>query len=81
MSHDEIEKHLEAIVRRELEWDGDLPTGELALHFDSLQLMTLLVAVEDHFRIIVEPADEQALQTAADIVNLIGEKTDDRRHG
>jgi acyl carrier protein len=78
MRHDEIVRRLEQIVRRELDWEGELPSGELALHFDSLQLMTLLVAVEDHFHIVVEPDDEQELETAADMVNLIGEKTDDR---
>lgn len=82
MSREEIVEDLGRIVHSvtesERDWAGELPAGELGLHFDSMQLLTLLVAVEDHFEIVLEPDDEARIQTVGDIVALIQEKTHDR---
>ncbi len=74
----DIERRLLEIAHDELDWEGELPTGPLADHFDSLQLMTLVVAVEDEFRIILEPEDEEAIVTLGDLTALIGEKAHGR---
>jgi len=44
-------------------------TGELQL--DSLALLTLIVELENHFRICFEPDDEQGIQTVGDLVAVI----------
>lgn len=71
-----IEEDLIEIARLELDWDGELPSGPLANHFDSMQLMTLVVAVEDRFEIILEPEDEEAIETVNDLLEVIRSKRD-----
>lgn len=41
------------------------------LGLDSLRLLTLAVEVENRFRVCLEPADEQAIVTVADLVQAI----------
>jgi acyl carrier protein len=48
--------------------DTDL-TEELQL--DSLAQLTLIVELENHFRICFEPDDEQGIQTVGDLVAVI----------
>lgn len=71
-----IETELRAIARSQLDWNDALPTGPLAEHLDSLQLLTLLIAVEDRFEIILEPRDEEAIDTVDDLVQTIRSKRD-----
>ena len=75
MTRAEIERTLLAIAHDELEWEPtELPTGPIADHFDSLQLMTLVVAVEDRFRLRLEPEDEDRIDTIEDLISMIREK-------
>lgn len=41
------------------------------LGLDSLQLQGLAVEVENHFRICLEPEDEDAIETVGDLVGVI----------
>ena len=44
------------------------------LKLDSIRLLTLIVAVEDRFRICLDPDDEQELETVDDLIDLIVRK-------
>ena len=68
--HDEVS----SLLRSELEWEGPLPAGELGQHLDSMQRMTLVVAIEDHFRICFEPEDEQGIRSFDDLLRCIAAK-------
>jgi acyl carrier protein len=44
------------------------------LGLDSLQLQGLAVEVENHFRICLEPEDEEGIETVSDLVDAIQKK-------
>lgn len=46
------------------------------LGLDSVGLLTLAVAVEDRFRIRLEPEDEEAIRTVGDLVRVVEAKLD-----
>ena len=46
-----------------------------SLRLDSLQLLTLATAVEDHFLICLNEDDEQSIATVGDLLGLIERKT------
>lgn len=48
-----------------------LTEGPLDAQLDSLQRLTLVVAVEDHFEICFEPEDDEEAATAADVVRIV----------
>ncbi len=45
------------------------------LALDSIRLLTLAMAVEDHFRICLDESDEAGLVTVGDLVDVIVAKT------
>lgn len=79
---DVLLQQLRDIARRELDHDGELD-GELRrdqrlvedLRLDSLQLLTLATAVEDHFRICLDEDDEQSIATVDDLLRLVERKS------
>ena len=74
MSPREILDAVSELARRELDYDGTL-TPEMRLvedlELDSIRLMTLATAVEDHFRICLEEDDEASIETVADLVAVV----------
>jgi len=48
-----------------------LGTGDLARHLDSVQRLTLVVAIEDAFQICLDPDDEAELVRLDDVVRLV----------
>jgi acyl carrier protein len=44
------------------------------LKLDSIQLLTLVVELENHFQICFDPGDEQGISTVESVVRLIGER-------
>jgi acyl carrier protein len=75
MTQTEIrQKLLEIAIHEKVISDGELPTGELAAELDSIQRLTLMVAIEDHFQICFEPEEEEALTGVDDLVALIAQK-------
>ena len=61
-------------VRGSLGWTGPLPVGELADSLDSVQRLTLVVALEDRFEICFDPEDEAEVRTMDDVLALIRQK-------
>jgi acyl carrier protein len=70
-------RELESIARSRLDWNGRLsPEMSLveALDLDSLRLLTLVVEVEDRFRICLDEEDEAQIQTVGDLLEAIRRK-------
>lgn len=79
---DQVLAELADIARAKLGWQGPL-TRETrlveALALDSLRQLTLVVEVEDRFRICLDEQDEAAIETVGDLVAVIGRKRDERQ--
>lgn len=69
-----IRHALGELLRREVAWRGPLPDGDLAEHLDSVQLLTLVVAVEDRFGVCFDADDERRARTAERLVEVIARK-------
>ena len=77
----DIKKALTQLIQSELSWNIDtLPKGALAEQLDSIQRLSLMVAVEDHFRIIFTPEDEERIDTFDTVIQLIEEKIHANAH-
>lgn len=48
--------------------------AELAEHLDSVERLTLVVAIEDRFEICFEPEDEDQVHTLGDVLRLLETK-------
>ena len=72
---DEIAKTITELVKTELGWVNPIPKGTLADQLDSMQLLSLSVAIEDHYEICFEPEEEEQIQTFQDLISLIVDKT------
>jgi acyl carrier protein len=78
MSGDTLLDQLSVIARRELAYAGDLRRDQRLvedLRLDSLQLLTLATAVEDHFLICLDEDDEASIATVEDLLSLVARKT------
>jgi acyl carrier protein len=66
------------LARTELRLDeapiAALGDGDLARHLDSVQRLTLVVAIEDTFAICLDPDDEGRVATLDDVVALVVER-------
>ena len=71
MDSEQVRNAVATILREEVQWEGPFPEGGLDKHLDSLQRMSLVVAVEDHFRICFEPEDEAAIHDLGDFLRVI----------
>jgi acyl carrier protein len=65
------------LAREQLVLDGPLPSPEepLAGRLDSLQLLTLVVAIEDRFQIVLTDDDAAGASTLVDVARLVAERT------
>ena len=52
ITEQEVRSTLARLLREELSWQGNLPQGELAEAFDSVGLLTLVVAIEDRKSVV-----------------------------
>ncbi len=59
------------VVNQELKRTGPPPEGDLSEVLNSVQRLTLLVALEDHFEICFAPEAEATLRTFDDVVTYI----------
>jgi len=62
------------VIRQELRVDAPVtPDTNLVrdLELDSLKQLTLVVELENRFRVRLEPGDEEGLETLQDVVRLI----------
>jgi len=71
---DEIIRGIEEVAARHLGWKGVLapatPIAE-AMALDSLRRLTLVVEIENRFRVCLEEEDEAAIETVDDLVAAI----------
>ena len=77
LSNEEVLAGIQKVASEHLDHRGPLPLeAHLVedLQLDSLQLMTLAAEVENHFRVILEPEDEEAIATVGDLVDLVRRK-------
>ena len=74
MSDQALLADLAEIAKRELAYEGPLSLETSlveTLELDSIRLLQLLVAVEDHFEVCLDEGDEEGLETAGDLVRLL----------
>ena len=71
MTDTELRTTIGELVQRELGWSGALPAGELAAHLDSVQRLTLVVALEDHFQVCFDLDDDSQVRTLDDLVRVL----------
>ena len=71
MTLEEVRNDLAQLVKTKLRYEGPLDEGELADKLDSVQRLTLVVAIEDHFKICFEPEDEEQIRDLQDLLRLI----------
>ena len=71
MTRAAIRAQVEALARTELRLDGELPDGDLAEHLDSVQRLTLVVAIEDTFEVCFEPEDDEGIVTLDDVITVV----------
>ena len=74
MTNDLIMKELKELAASELALDAGLTPGDLADQLDSVARLTLVVAIEDHFKICFDPEDEEDIHTVEQLVALIHRK-------
>lgn len=74
MSKDDILHVLRTIAKDEADITN-LPTGNLQESLDSIQRMSLMVAIEDHFLIMFDPEEEADLNTLDDLISMIQSKS------
>lgn len=66
-----------AAARKELAFSGELrPELRLVedLKLDSIRLLSLAMAVEDHFRIALDEGDEGGIATVGDLIAIVERK-------
>ncbi|HET9227571.1 MAG TPA: acyl carrier protein [Thermoanaerobaculia bacterium] len=65
------------VAQKHLGWQGPL-TADMRLvedlRLDSVRLLTLAAEVENRFRVLLDEADELALETVGDLVAVIRRK-------
>lgn len=77
MQADQILQHIARIARDKVGFQGTVElTSRLVedLGLDSIHLMTLAMAVEDHFEVPLDEDDEAAIVTVADLVRVVEHK-------
>jgi len=66
------------LARSRLGWAGGALTPEMRLvedlNLDSIRLLTLATEVENRFRILLDEADELAIETVGDLVAIVERK-------
>jgi len=77
MREDAILAGIADVARRHLDWQGPL-TAEMRLvedlRLDSIRLLTLAAEVENRFRVLLDEADEAAIETVGDLVAIVRRK-------
>lgn len=78
MSTAGILEGISEVARSRLGWEGGalLPEMRLVedLQLDSIRLLTLATEVENRFRILLDEADELAIETVGDLIALVERK-------
>jgi len=81
MSRAEILEGIADVAREQLGWSGEL-SEEMRLverlGLDSLRLLTLVVEIEDRFRVCLDEEVDAQIETVADLIDAIGIKLAER---
>jgi acyl carrier protein len=73
----EIAAEIRRLAREDLRLEAQpRDDDELAGHLDSVALLSLVVAVEDRFRVILDEADAGATRSLADLARLVARRLD-----
>jgi acyl carrier protein len=75
----ELRSQVLDLARQELELSAEEleridDSADLGQHLDSLQVLQLVVAIEDHFKICFEPEDDDASTTLAEVVRVVEQR-------
>jgi acyl carrier protein len=74
---DEVLAGIEEVARTHLAWNGplsrDMPLVE-TFGLDSVRQITLIIEIENRFRIRLDEQDEASLVTVGDLLDVIGRK-------
>jgi len=82
MTDAEILTAVQEVAREHVGYDGVLDSDQRLvedLELDSIKALTLVVEVENRFRIALEPDVESEIVTVGDLVRVIRRLTDDPR--
>jgi acyl carrier protein len=69
------------VARQHLDWRGEIRTEERLVEvfaLDSLRLLTLVVEIENRFRVALDEGSEAEIETVADLIAVIRRKLDER---
>lgn len=64
-----------SVARDHLKWYGEIHREQRlveVLKLDSLRMLTLVVEIENHFRIMLDEVDESGIETVGNLVDAIG---------
>ena len=81
MSDEQILDGVRQVMRQHLQVRGPLEPGTDVLrdlNLDSVQRLTLIVELENHFRICFDPGDAEGVSTLLDVVALIRDRLEQR---
>jgi acyl carrier protein len=71
----EVAGEIRRLAQEDLQVEGPFDDGEeLASRLDSLLLLALVTAVEDHFRVILSEEDAATTRSLADLARLVVRK-------
>ncbi len=76
-SKERVLEGIQTVVAEHLDVHEPLPLEARLLEdleLDSIRLMTLAAEVENHFRVILEPEDEERIKTVSDLVDIVASK-------
>jgi len=85
MTEIEILEGVREVIRDELRWNVPMAQVEREtslvrdLQLDSLKQLTLVVELENRFRVRFDAGDEEGLQTIGDLVRLIERRLSEER--
>jgi acyl carrier protein len=80
MTRSEILAEIEAVACEHVGFDGRLRENQRLvedLELDSIKVLTLVVEIENRFRIVLEPEVESEVVTVGDLVGVIARSVDD----
>ena len=81
LSESALRNQIEEIVRTELGLEGPVPEGDLTAELDSIQRLTLAVAIEDHFQICLDPGEDEALRTIRELGDAVRKRLEENGEG
>jgi acyl carrier protein len=76
--HSALRAEIVDLITAELRLPDGLPDGDLAESLDSVQRLSLVVAIEDHYEIAFDEEDDAAVTTLDDVVRLVAARLADR---